>query len=103
MKFTNHGYEVNPLVITPARKKDLDENLLLYYTGVSRFATEVLKEQVEKTKEKKVLVELKDIYDMVQQGINILSTETTSLNEFGKLLHETWVAKKKLSSAIVEP
>ena len=100
MKFTNHGYEVNPLVITPARKKDLDENLLLYYTGVSRFATEVLKEQVEKTKEKKVLVELKDIYDMVQQGINILSTETTSLNEFGKLLHETWVAKKKLSSAI---
>lgn len=100
MKFSANGYEVNPLVISPARKKNLDENLLLYYTGVSRFATEVLKEQVEKTKEKKIQVELKDIYDMVQQGINILSTESTSLNEFGSLLHQTWMAKKKLSSAI---
>lgn len=100
MKFSSEGYEVNPLIISSTRKKNLNNNLLLYYTGVSRFATKVLKEQVEKTKEKKVLVELQDIYDMVQQGIQILSNETTSLNEFGKLLHHTWVAKRKISTAI---
>lgn len=100
MKLEKDNISVNPIVISTERKKELDDNLLLYYTGISRFATEVLKEQVAKTKEKKVLVELKDIYDMVQTGMNILSNSNISLTEFGKLLHETWIAKKKLSTAI---
>lgn len=100
MKLEKDNISVNPIVISTERKKELDDNLLLHYTGISRFATEVLKEQVAKTKEKKVLVELKDIYDMVQTGMNILSDSNVSLTEFGKLLHETWIAKKKLSTAI---
>lgn len=100
MELSKSGYKVNPVLITQERKKELEENLLLYYTGISRFATEVLKEQVEKTKEKKIQVELKDIYDMVQSGMEILTNATTPLSEFGKLLNETWTAKKKLSSAI---
>ncbi|MBL7790083.1 MAG: hypothetical protein JNL75_09685 [Chitinophagales bacterium] len=103
MKLNKECLSVNPVIISADRKKALDSNLLLYYTGISRFATEVLKEQVEKTKERKVLVELKDIYDMVQAGMNILSEENTSLEDFGKLLHETWIAKKKLSTAISNP
>lgn len=103
MKLNKECLSVNPVIISADRKKALDNNLLLYYTGISRFATEVLKEQVEKTKERKVLVELKDIYDMVQAGMNILSAENTSLEDFGKLLHETWIAKKKLSTAISNP
>jgi D-glycero-alpha-D-manno-heptose-7-phosphate kinase len=100
MKLSANGYEVNPVVISQQRKQELEDSLVLYYTGISRFATEVLTEQVEKTKEKKIQVELKDIYDMVQMGQSILSTSTTSLSEFGKLLHTTWIAKKKLSTAI---
>ena len=100
MKFSANGYEVNPIIISQDRKKELDENLLLYYTGTSRFATEVLKEQVEKTKERKIQVELRDIFQMVQQGISILSAANVPLQEFGKLLHETWTAKKKLSTSI---
>jgi len=100
MKLTRDGYEVHPIIIHSNRKKELENNLLLYYTGISRFATEVLKEQVEKTIDKKIHVELKDIYDMVQQGQNILSNENTPLVDFGKLLNETWEVKKKLSTAI---
>jgi D-glycero-alpha-D-manno-heptose-7-phosphate kinase len=100
MKLSQNGYEVNPIVISQARKQELEDSLVLYYTGISRFATEVLAEQVEKTKEKKIQVELKDIYDMVQMGQDILSTDSTSLVEFGKLLNTTWIAKKKLSTAI---
>jgi D-glycero-alpha-D-manno-heptose-7-phosphate kinase len=100
MKLNANGYEVNPVAISQPRKQELEDSLILYYTGISRFATEVLTEQVEKTKEKKVLVELKDIYEMVQIGQDMLSSNTTSLSEFGKLLHTTWIAKKKLSTAI---
>jgi D-glycero-alpha-D-manno-heptose-7-phosphate kinase len=100
MKLSRSGYEIQPVVMNINRKALLESNLLLYYTGISRFATEVLKEQVEKTKEKKVMVELKDIYNMVQEGMNILTDDSVSLGEFGKLLNSTWLAKKKLSSAI---
>lgn len=100
MKLSKDGFEILPIEISETRKNELENNLVLYYTGVSRFATEVLKEQVEKTKEKKVLTELKDIFNMVQAGKDILMNESVSLSEFGKLLNETWIAKKKLSSAI---
>ena len=100
MKLSSSGYEVNPIILSKERKRQLDSNLLLYYTGISRFAPEVLKEQVEKTKEKKVMVELKDIYDMVQDGMKILSDGSIPLSDFGYLLDKTWQTKKKLSSAI---
>ena len=100
MKLSSSGYEVNPIILSKERKLALDSTLLLYYTGINRFATEVLKEQIEKTKEKKVMVELKDIYDMVQDGIKILSDDSIPLSDFGNLLDKTWQAKKKLSSAI---
>lgn len=100
MKFAKNSYDITPVQLSLKRIAELESCLLLYYTGVSRFATEVLKEQVENTKEKKVLTELKDIYDMVQEGYQILSNEQRSLEEFGKLLAQTWTAKKKISSAI---
>lgn len=100
MKLSSSGYEVNPIILSKERKLALDNTLLLYYTGINRFATEVLKEQIEKTKEKKVMVELKDIYDMVQDGIKILSDDSIPLSDFGNLLDKTWQAKKKISSAI---
>ena len=100
MKLSSSGYEVNPIILSKERKRQLDSNLLLYYTGISRFATEVLKEQVENTKKKTVMIELKDIYDMVQDGMKILSDSAIPLSDFGYLLDKTWQAKKKLSSAI---
>ena len=100
MKLSSSGYEVNPIILSKERKLVLDSNLLLYYTGISRFATEVLTEQIEKTKERKVMVELKDIYNMVQDGIKILSDDSIPLSDFGNLLDKTWQAKKKISSAI---
>lgn len=103
MTLSKSGYDIQPITISKDRKNKLESCLFLYYTGISRFATEVLKEQVENTKEKKVLVELKDIYNMVEAGKDILTNESTPLIEFGKLLHQTWLAKKKISSAISNP
>lgn len=100
MKLNRLGYEVNSIGIESKRKKDLEDCLLLYYTGISRFATEVLNEQIEKTKEKIIQIELKDIYEMVQEGLMILNDSNRSLADFGVLLNQTWIAKKKLSSAI---
>lgn len=100
MHFTTDRLEVNPLVISKERKKELESNLLMFYTGINRFASEVLKEQLEKTKEKKIITELKDIHDMVQRGIDVLTDNNQNLDMFGELMHEAWMAKRNLSSAI---
>ena len=100
MKLSSSGYEVTPIIFSKERKVELERNLLLYYTGISRFATEVLKEMVEKTQGKILLHELKDIFKMVQDGINIISDNSIPLSDFGFLLDKTWQAKKKLSAAI---
>ena len=100
MRFTSDRLEVNPLILSKERKAALQSNLLMFYTGLNRFASEVLKEQIQKTQEKKITTELKDIFDMVQKGIGILTDSGRSLDEFGALMHEAWMAKRKLSSAI---
>ncbi|WP_118951886.1 GHMP family kinase ATP-binding protein [Taibaiella helva] len=91
---------VNPVIIAPERKKALQDNLLMFYTGINRFASDILKEQLEKTQEKKIHTELKDIYDMVGRGLNIISDPACDLDAFGSLMHEAWMAKRSLSSAI---
>jgi D-glycero-alpha-D-manno-heptose-7-phosphate kinase len=100
MRFTDNVYEVNPLIISKERKVELESKLLMFYTGISRFASEVLKEQIEKTQERRISKELGGIYNMVKKGVDILADEKRSLDEFGELMHQAWMAKRSLSSAI---
>ena len=100
MLFTADGLRVNAIEAPSRRVLALQSNLLMFYTGISRFASDILEEQVKNTQEKKVNLELKHINDMVAQGIAIVKDDTKNLDDFGHLLHEAWMTKKKLSSAI---
>src|SRR3989344_5149374 len=75
---------VQPIAVSEARRKELESHLALYFTGFSRYASEVAKEQIEKTPQKQK--ELQAISDMVDQGIDILQNEKVSILGFGKLL-----------------
>lgn len=100
MRFTEDNLEVNPLIISRERKEELQNSLMMFYTGINRFASEILKEQIQKTQEKKISTELKGIYEMVEKGISILTDAHRSLDEFGDLMHQAWMSKRSLSSAI---
>lgn len=90
--FKNGDFFVHPIVITPERKKELDENLLLFYTGIQRFSSEIQADTFA-TPEVKIQ-HLKDMLELVDEAENILCNNTTSLNEFGKLLDATWKLKR---------
>ena len=92
------GY--TPLIIKPERLKAFQDHLLLYFTGFSRTASEIAKEQIEKTKQRRV--ELFAMLQMVQEGISILTGEH-DLSDFGELLHEAWMVKRGLTSKITTP
>jgi D-glycero-alpha-D-manno-heptose-7-phosphate kinase len=100
MTFTKDNLEVIPLKFNNRRVLALQSNLLMFYTGVSRFASDILKEQIQNTQEKKVNVELGHIHEMVEKGIEIINNDEANIDNFGTLLHQAWLTKKKLSTTI---
>lgn len=95
----NDKNEINikPIIMNPKRLKRLQNYLLLYFTGLTRIASDVAKTQIENTSKKKK--ELIIISQMVDEAIKIL-TQNNNLLDFGKLLHETWMIKRSLSNRI---
>ncbi len=94
------GFKVRPITIKKERVKELENHLMLFFTGISRFASDIAKKQIKNTPNKKK--ELTLMYQMVDEAINILDGKRDIL-EFGKLLNETWELKKSLSNKISNP
>ena len=89
--------DVRPLPLTDNRKKELNNHLMLFYTGIRRTASDVAGCYVKTLKDKKQL--MVTMREMVDQGIRIL-TDGGDINRFGDLLHESWMAKRELSPQI---
>lgn len=95
--FSQDGFTVKPIVISPKRKQELNENLLLYFTGFSRFSFQVQKQMVQSLEEKdKQLCELLSLVDDAQE----ILTGQGSLDEFGRLLDYTWRLKRGINSSV---
>jgi len=95
--FGDNEIKVEPITLDKERIKELDNHLLLYFTGFSRVASEIAKSQIENTPNKKK--ELSLMCQMVDEGIKILN-ENRDIKDFGKLLHEAWLLKKGLTDKI---
>ena len=93
----NGDFLVNKINVKKGRLIKLNKNLLLLYTGYKRTAHDIAKSYVNKlenTKEKHIL----KILSYVKEGEKIL--KSGDLNDFGRLLHDSWLEKKCLSSSI---
>jgi GHMP kinase len=95
--FNSDGFSYNPIIISKERKQELCDNLLLFFTGFTRFSSEISKEQISNTKNK--LSELHEIKNIVNEAEKIL-TGNKNLDEFGKLLDYNWQLKKTLAKSI---
>jgi len=89
--------KVEPLAIQPQRIAELNEHLLLFFTGLTRSASAVAKSQIDNLSTRHA--ELKHMQSLVDRAVNVLASQSDLL-EFDELLHETWLYKKKLSHLI---
>jgi D-glycero-alpha-D-manno-heptose-7-phosphate kinase len=96
--YEDDTFSVEPIIASQDRLESLNSQLMLFFTGVSRFSTEISKSQVMNMGNCES--QLKEIYAMVDEGISILSNENIDLNDFGKLMHDSWSIKRKLSKKI---
>lgn len=101
ISFNSNGYEVTPIIIKPQRKKELNENLMMFFTGFTRFSSDVQKANAASimTREDKIK-RLQEMYSLVNDAQNILTDKQTDLAEFGRLLDYTWKLKKKTGGAV---
>lgn len=96
--FATGQFKVSPIIIHPERKKLLNHSLLLFFTGISRFSSEIQKDTLSRQEYK--TSQLKEMFSLVDDAQNILEDKHSDLNEFGRLLHHTWELKRGIGTKI---
>jgi D-glycero-alpha-D-manno-heptose-7-phosphate kinase len=104
-EFHDNDFAIYPVRMHSGVRDALNSSMYLVHTGVQRFASEILKEQMAKTKEKKIIKELDHLYQLTQTGHALLERDdpTGVMEDLGRLLHEGWMTKRSLSTAISGP
>lgn len=98
INFHSEGYEVLPIIIAPERKKQLNENLMMFFTGFTRFSSEMQKVNNVTAKDK--TAQLLEMLALVDEAEKVLVDNKSDLDEFGRLLDHTWRLKRQTGSKI---
>lgn len=98
INFSADGFEVVPLHISEDRKKQLNQNLMLFFTGFTRFSSDVQKVNNVSAEEK--TAQLKQMLALVDDAQRVLTDDSTDLDDFGRLLNHTWKLKRQTGAAI---
>lgn len=96
--FGPDGYDVHPLIISPQRKEQLNNNLMMFFTGFTRFSSDVQKQNAASRQDK--TAQLLDMYHLVDEAERVLTNNDADLDDFGRLLDTTWILKRQTGSAI---
>jgi D-glycero-alpha-D-manno-heptose-7-phosphate kinase len=94
---TDGDVVVRPVVACAERIRDLEQHVLLFYTGISRSASDVAKTKVRNMAEKQA--ELKRIHCLAHEAHGLVCG-ARDMSEFGALLHESWQMKRALSASV---
>ncbi len=101
IEFLRDGsFQVTPIILRKDRLHELQDSLMLYFTGLSRNAPEIAQSKIENFKNREA--ELLRMKAMVDEAITLLQG-SGPIADFGRLLHESWQYKRTLSSKVTTP
>lgn len=95
---TNGIILVKPVIMRESRLRSFEDKFMLFFTGLSRTASEIAGEQIRNIPKKKR--ELFSMLECVEEAYKILTSDKDNFADFGRLLDETWQLKRELSSKI---
>lgn len=98
INFNSDGYEVLQLIINPERKRQLNNNLMMFFTGFTRFSSDVQKANASNKADK--VNQLKEMLALVDEAEKVLVDKQSDLDEFGRLLDHTWRIKRKTGNTV---
>ncbi len=99
--FPNGKFEVRPVIIPRARAQDLENHMLLFFTGFSRIAQTIAKSKIENFDQRQP--HLYRMMKMVDEAQEILQSPRADLKDFGRMLHDSWLLKRDLSDKVSNP
>lgn len=94
----NGEFSVEPIVMNYKKLKTFEQNILLFFSGVSRTSSDITIEQIKRTTVNDKNLEYMKL--LVDEAYDILINPNRNMNEFGELLNKTWELKKTLSPEI---
>ncbi len=94
----NEKIQVQPVILSRERSEAFQDRLMLFFTGISRTASEVAGDWIKNTNKNEQ--DLHTMRKMVEEGITILNSPARNLDDFGRLLHESWLLKRGLATSI---
>lgn len=96
--FNADGYTVHPVIVSPQRKQQLNNNLMMFFTGFTRFSSEIQK--ANKLDDESKTKQLKQMLTLVDEAENILTDQSKDLDDFGRLLDVTWKLKRQTGKSV---
>ena len=94
---------VEPIKMTEEAKDELQNNILLFYTGIQRSASKILREQDDKSKKDEDKT-IETLHEIKKIGLETKKAfETGNIDKFGEFLDVHWNIKKQLSSGVTNP
>jgi D-glycero-alpha-D-manno-heptose-7-phosphate kinase len=88
---------VNPVILPKGRLEEFESSLMLFFTGISRIASEVAKDQIENIENNEPNLHAMKL--LVDDALSLLTSDR-DINLFGEMLNETWKLKRSLSDKI---
>lgn len=94
--FSAEGFSVRPIVIGGERERELESNLLMFFTGFTRFSSDMQRQNrvADKT------AQLMEMLALVDEAELALTDKDRPLSDFGRLLDATWRLKRGTGSSI---
>ncbi|MBP2232113.1 D-glycero-alpha-D-manno-heptose-7-phosphate kinase [Azospirillum agricola] len=95
---TDGGIDVTPLIIGRERRDTLQNHFVLYFTGLSRFASDIEGDKIANIARRED--QLHGLRALVDEAAAILGDPRRDLAELGRLLHDGWMLKRELASNV---
>lgn len=89
---------VEPIIAKASVIKDLQENLIMFYTGITHNANTILSEQknnISAGQKTENLIKMCGLAENLRESL-----ENNSIADFGEILHEGWLRKRELAGGI---
>lgn len=93
---SNGTFDVTPIILDRGKMQEFKSHLMLFFTGFQRIASTIAKAKIDNFKNR--VSELNKMHFMVDEAIKLLSSGY--LDDFGKLLHESWMYKRSLAQQV---
>jgi len=97
----NGDFRVHSLKIENERRQELLDHFLLFFTGFSRFASEIAQKKIDNFKNRTQHILM--MTSLVDEAIKVISSETDPIEKIGDLLNQTWQLKRELADTVTTP